>query len=656
LAAAALLVSVLSLAPACGSGSASSELECEKEGYPCSLADVPVEILERSNDLGDEAAARLEEGDSTEEVKAWLGEQPEMAEVGADEFVVRFRLEGGRGHWIFTRDSLATRTTIAAAAHASPPTRERGLAFVVGGESEQKRALVLSPVLWEFGRWDPGGRVSEILRGTRGYENGVTYLKNEYKASREVDIGSFGGWSEYQVIHVESHGNVLCDPPPCRAVIVARALSTPESAAAKLGQLPVTGVGVSVSPSGKYLHLDADFFRSQYEGGLEDTLVFFSSCKGFAATAPDLADAIRGATSVYLGWDGSVYANEANDATLALYDELSEGYAVEHAYSNLGGLRAASTASLILGERQAGGDLRIRDVVSLLDPSSGARLSSTDTIAIEGKARDGQPDAAPYLVQVDGMPAESAADVVLHVSVDGVEAEPQPLTSGQPKDDGQWLLRGVVPLGYDLEEDRSAVFRAWVELPSGGESDHETSATLTGDGPIMGTTWELVAENVYAARATIPISPWKSTARLTLSFAPGQDPTEPKPRYVVTGGTVRIDYSHTYYDCSITADPLTVDLSDPRWAGDSYLVFDTTVKPVRYGGVVATSSPRFEVLQTCGSSGSSSRTHVLPNVWFIIDSDELRPVPADKRKIVGTYDTGDGTITNRSTYTLTRIE
>ena len=72
-------------------------LECELEDYPCSLDQVPEEILERSDALGEEVLDMFEAGASTEDAHAWLAGQPDMVEVVSGPDALRFRLDGGRG-------------------------------------------------------------------------------------------------------------------------------------------------------------------------------------------------------------------------------------------------------------------------------------------------------------------------------------------------------------------------------------------------------------------------------------------------------------------------------------------------------------------------------------------------------------------------------
>lgn len=107
-----------------------------------------------------------------------------------------------------------------------------------------------------------------------------------------------------------------------------------------------------------------------------------------------------------------------------------------------------------------------------------------------GELDDGEPDTVPYRVQVDGILEENGAKTKLYVSVDGIVSEPKTVSEGEFGGPDRWIVSGAVDLPYDVEQAMSVAFEAWVELPEGGESDHETTATLTsllsGEG-IVGT-------------------------------------------------------------------------------------------------------------------------------------------------------------------------
>jgi hypothetical protein len=476
-------------------------LECEVEGYPCSLSEVPIEILKRSDALGDEVLAMFENGASTAEIKAWLNEQADMADVQSDDLAVRFRLNGGRGTWILREEAFATQSAPGAASSAPRPVLQSAVRLysVVGEDIKPKNALVLSPMQWDLEGNKDGETVTAILASTRGYEN-VPHLTNETILETNVNIDSFKDWAGYQVIHVDSHGALICEGgAPCRAVILVMTyeaileqlesdIITAEELATIIKEKGVVSVKVRRKDGkrSRELGLEADFFRKQYPGGLDNTLIFFNSCESYSSNDTDLANALRGSTSVFLGWDNAVGIRGSSAASKKLYQELSEwGYTVETAYNNLGNLKTDSRgARLILGKRKAGGDLRIRDVVYLLNPETMLPIPPYDSVAIVGEQGDGEPDAVPYLVQVDGVKKVNS-DMLVYVQVDMsvelVQADPKPLSSGTVNDHDQWLVSGVVDLPVDVEEDELVTIKAWVYLPSGGESNHEVTVTLTGE-------------------------------------------------------------------------------------------------------------------------------------------------------------------------------
>ncbi len=648
-----------------------TNLECEVRGYPCSLSEVPIAVLEHGDALGDEALTMLEGGASTNEAATWLDAQADVAEVEWDNAAIWFRLQGGAGIWILREGAFSPASASGVAPADHPARQSRPTLHVVGSaDSEQKKALVLSPFHWQFPDLDDSPSVAAILSGTRGYEGRVSFKANPQASSTSVDLNSFMGWEEYQVVHVSTHGKRICYAGACKATLVAGLLENllpagPGTKAEKLHALTFQGVTYAKGEKTglEYLVLNADFFRFHYPAGLDNALIFFNACQSFGPQATDLVDAIQGSTSVVFGWAETVYVADATATAVALYEALSEGgYPAEVAYDNLGELKVGdavpgqSSPQLSLSERPEGGDLRIRDVIHLLHPSSGQILTASDLVPIQGTQGDGMPDAAPYLVRVDGVKQQLAATMTVHVSIDGVEAAPVALASGQKDDEDRWLVSGVMPLSYDLTEEKPVKFRAWVNLHSGGESKHETGATLTGEEPIMGSEWELQAVHTSGWTGGIPHTPYTATARLTLRFAPGQAATEPHPRYVVTGGTVTYAYTHSYYDCTYSAPTITFEVTD-QVSQDSRLNFDTTVNPVRYSGVIYTQGPEIQVVEQCGGGDSSTRTHRATNTWLLINPGEARTVSGDRRSIVGTYRVESGVgFFIESNYTITRTK
>ena len=127
-----------------------ASLECEVRGFPCSLSEVPLEILERGDALGDEALAMLQGGVSTGDAAAFLDGQADMAEVEWDETAIWYRLEGGAGIWIlregaFSPEIFSSSSAVSPSAGDDRPGYGDPAFYIAGPESEDKSALVLSP-------------------------------------------------------------------------------------------------------------------------------------------------------------------------------------------------------------------------------------------------------------------------------------------------------------------------------------------------------------------------------------------------------------------------------------------------------------------------------------------------------------------------------
>lgn len=499
-------------------GPSTGTLECEVQRYPCSLSEVDLPILVRSDELGDSVVAHLKSGMSTADAADWLAGQDGMVDVMSGGLGVWFRLEGGRGTWVVTEGATLSEPSASAAADASPtPSRaasalQRPASHIVGSGSEQKKALILSPGLWEFGQWDSGPAVRDILASTRGYEyeGGVVFAFNADSTSTDVGLASFTGWDVYDVVHVMAHGLRVCDDSQCRGVIIVYDAATflpPGLSDAeqieKLREINQPGVEIVRRGGVTYIAINADFFRI-HAANLEDTVIFLNSCQLFGGPETDLVNALTGTSNVVFGWTEAVFADEAYHAASRLYEELSEGgYPAAVAHERVGALRTGSptpfgpSPTLRIARRPVGGDLQIREVVTLLHPGSGLELTADDRVQIEGIRGDGQHDAAPFLVQVDGVLAEHASDMLLHVSVDGVAADPVQVSSGTANDNDQWIVEGQIPLDYDLEEDRPVTFLARVGLVSEGESEHESEAILTA------ASWTLVGEGQMTGGASL---------------------------------------------------------------------------------------------------------------------------------------------------------
>jgi hypothetical protein len=130
-------------------------LECEQTGYPCSIAQVPAEILRRRHDLATDANRRLDDGATMDDVADWLSGLDDVVEVEGDASAVWFRVEGGNGLWLLgdglegSRSAPAAVTAAGTAPRGALPITARtpGPEHVVAPGEPIKQALVLAPVL-----------------------------------------------------------------------------------------------------------------------------------------------------------------------------------------------------------------------------------------------------------------------------------------------------------------------------------------------------------------------------------------------------------------------------------------------------------------------------------------------------------------------------
>ncbi len=590
----------------------SSVLECEELGYACALSDVPLEIIERSKVLGDDAISMLDAETSMEDVAAWLEEQSDVVEVQADDQAVRYRLEGGRGFWIFGSDVIATRgsplpTTVGPPTVVTPRLSSPVPAHVVGPASADKRALVLSPMYYEVPDLDDAATVASILEGTRGYEGGVNHRYNVENAPGMVNLDSYRGWGAYDVVHLSTHGKRICDDNGCRAVLAAATLDQliggNQSAPEKILELQVDGLEIVLGQSGTtYVVLTADFFRNEYNGGLDNTLIFVNSCEILGVQATDIADALKGTSSVFVGWTESVFVSDATAAAVAFYTELSEGgYTVDVARDLIGDLALGEATgphpapSLMVGGRTDGDGLRIRDVVRVMHPETGIPMMSHDSVVVEGTLGDGEADRVPYLVEVDGVKPGDAGEVTVHVEIDGVAAEPEALIDHVVDGDDSWTVAGVLDLERDVDEGDEVIVHAWVELHEKGESHHEVPVILTGS-----REWEL---QLSYSRTPVDVDgsgqPDSATGTLRLALADFQNPTTPHlVSYSVVGGTVSVDPGYQDHFCLVIADTVTFDVT-PSVAGFSELVIDTSKTPMEYSLFINVDGPEYEAEFSC---------------------------------------------------------
>lgn len=617
------------------------ELECQQKSYPCSFAEVSKDILERTNTLSDEVAGMLESGKSTSEAVTWLETQEGIAEVQSDAEAIRFRLEGGRAVWVVKEESLYPPDDPAPdASTLSSSAQNIVMPRVVAGQSTgEKSALVLAPFSWENATrptlfLEPP-RVAKILGETRGYEGNVTYKANLEEESTNVTVDDFSSFNTYDVVFVASHGTQLCSEGNtlCRTIIYAQIFQGSPLDLLVSKQQGVEWVKVNKTTS--YLALSADYFRSNYPSGLSDALVFFSSCE---SANSDMAAALKGQTSVYLGWDGNVQGLLSAIAAEELFKSLSQGLTVEQAYDELGKYTTDSKGTqLTIGTRAEGGDMRIRDLVTLLNPATELALTETDKLVIQGQTGDGQADSVPYLVEVEGVSGEDINEMKVHIVIDGKEVEVRTPKDAENSGLRTFHFQGIAELGKDLGEGQRLELWAFVELPDGGMSEQILSFSVTsGEAPPP------TPKIIWQGTAT---QTWRYTegdgegvivtARAEVGLELNGSANQQHVGYTVAEGTMTWTIAGTgFLGCVYDALPVVVAI--PASDAD-YLSFNTASTPNEVEGKGSTDGPDAEVTVSCPNQPSYTETVDTNSLWLNIPDSLHHQVVGDN--FSGTYET-----------------
>lgn len=260
------------LLSACGgdNGAATVLDPCGGPGHPCTLADVQPAARERTRELEEQLSPRLASADDLPAAAEWLSEQEGVVSVAHGREALRYRVEGGRGHWIF----VETAATAMEPAHSAPlheagatasagfPARSGILAPAAGthshgagpGENARrhaqalgngitrllghgiaglfpaaqaqttrgqiKRALLLSPFRWQWQLEGLDDGIEDIERAlkARDYRDGVDVMvealdpADPARMAAGPGLPSFTSWGKYDYVHLLTHGGRACNP------------------------------------------------------------------------------------------------------------------------------------------------------------------------------------------------------------------------------------------------------------------------------------------------------------------------------------------------------------------------------------------------------------------------------------------------------------
>jgi len=373
--------------------SASRQLECEIEGYPCTYAETDPQVLEDSFLTLTEAALKVSDETGISGAAEYLQNQENVVEVIYDQTALRFRLKNGPPLWLYNADAIYQNTKMGLG--TAPPNQSKKLILNPGlqtgsddgpiGKSEKgiepkKKALLLSPYLWDFETDET--EVVKLLLGKKNYDCAgcVVVKKNQAKGDQNVTLNDFKNWGDYDLINLSTHGSQVCKQGKC-----VTSLSTgvyypfPYLDTITMGPFPDTlgvlesepGVryGISASPacqayrqalnSGEldeegrasvekayqdrnceflsnklWQSVDDNFFRYHYQSGknpLDDKFIFLNACQSMIDKS--LAEIISGDNTTVLGWTESIDAFIASQVAIRFYEHyLDNGLKAEEAF------------------------------------------------------------------------------------------------------------------------------------------------------------------------------------------------------------------------------------------------------------------------------------------------------------------------------------
>ncbi len=462
-------------------------LDCQAALYPCRFSDVELSVISRSLTLAEQIADLLASGGSTDEALELLDALPDLAEAGANDAAVVFRLEGGRPTVVdlsIDQPLAASGGFVAPTAAAQARSQAAGTlspAVVAGGTGSPKSALVLAAFPYDFGGMDSAADVAAMLADTPDYQGRVEYLASLSGADPQVFASDLLGLDAYDVVYITTHGGTLCTdkkagPKPlgtgaggsgdCRTDFL---VSRFDGDAEDLLALDLVGVVLYQGSKHRSIAVTADFFRYYYPQGLADTLFVLVSCSTYR---PDFVSAIAGSSGIFVSWDGLVDADWAQRSADFMQLMLEQGLSVGQAMEALGVAKdPVNGGALRASWRAVGGDLRIRDLVTARDAFSGDDIRTAVEIQVEDTPDDGIPDTIVLDVEVLGFFADQGDDVRFTVSVDGNQRASDTLANlGGIQGLATWRLTVDVPLGRDVKEGEEIEVRAWVTLPEGGSS------------------------------------------------------------------------------------------------------------------------------------------------------------------------------------------
>jgi len=594
--------------------SEASQLDCVRDGYPCSLADADPAAIARVETLLQEIWDVRDNG-TMDDVRSYLEGQPDVFDVDGNHRVVVFRVDGMpptvfddvtvvRG---MVPDNVAGTAAGGAGKDRSGVQSERTARIeeVVGedvnmdgtvDQKDIKRALVLAPYLWDFSPNDESADLASRLELLRGYAGNVVYKSNPNRDDANITIEDWLFLANYDVVAISTHGSRRCEILPdlsnrCQVWI--------SSGVAQEWDEPFP-VQVGVTAGGYYddtdmesqqigrISLGLDFWRFYYGGALDKRLISFSACETANTEGSTLAAAIGGDDFVMSGWTEVVYSSVAFPTILAFYEELAKGLTTREAYeiiAELGLFPYVDDENIEVDFEvfSPGNDeVRIVELPRLMYEDAEMPEGINIVDLVDGMVGDGNPDTLQLTVQIDGVTPESKPDFQVRYRVQDQEATSSYDLSSATLVGGyeyRYEVTHDVALGFPLVGGEVPI-EVIVDLPEGGDSRYTTTAFLAScyfsanvsgdtaaffDGPAQFQVGMDGSINIYLRSRGYINGDLATSVQANFGTGPGT-PLEPG-NYNITGAAVNFSqpvYSAYYLpeadlDCASCGGSVTID-------------------------------------------------------------------------------------------------
>jgi hypothetical protein len=463
-----------------------------REGYPCSLADVPQAVRDSSLAALQDAYDALAAGDLTD-ARALLESRPDVVEVILGDEAIRFRLEGGGPVWLIdVTDDLSPAPMV--------PTTGDGPASVVGEDTDNdgkvnnrdaKRAFVMSPYKWQFGYWDQSTFLVSLLGSLPAYDGNVKYVANPDENDQNITLADWRSWDQYDAVFVNTHGGRISHGDHYHVLLssgVRADVSAKPPASTGLWYMAIRDTALKQSNAVVEYGLASDFFRIAYSPGLDNAFVNFKSCKTGGPGASEFAGALGSNDFVMMGWSETVSSSVSAKGLGALIESMALGVRVEEALDRLReeGLDRATNShgktTVYTRLAPGGGDQRLIEVPTILDDGGEALADGTDLSgSLDGVAGDGAPDVLTLSTRLAGVVEGTEQQYGVRFELDGDEVGTgYGLTLATRLDENTVEVEYDVELGRDAPVD-PAELEAIVQLPEGGESRYAARVNLGSD-------------------------------------------------------------------------------------------------------------------------------------------------------------------------------